>query len=119
MKIFLISPVRAISEIDLTRIRDYVKRQEKLGHQVYFPIRDTNQNDKIGLRICRDNRKAIEDADEIHIWWNEESQGSLFDFGIAFGLKKKIVLINSYKIQPTSEKSFDNVLFALQLGEER
>jgi nucleoside 2-deoxyribosyltransferase len=64
----------------------------------------------IGLRICQDNRAAIEAADEIHIYWNPDSKGSLFDLGIAFALRKQIVLINTVK--PTATKSFENVLLA-------
>lgn len=113
MKIFLICPVRGITEEEKVVIEKYVLDLEKTGHTVHWPPRDTNQNDSIGLRICQDNRQAIEESDEIHIWWNEKSQGSLFDFGMAFALGKKIVLINPESVQKTPAKSFNNVLLEL------
>jgi len=117
MKIFLISPVRRVSKRERKEIEKYVAKLESQGHKVHWPERDTNQNDKIGLRICLDNKKAIEWADEIHIWWQwtkrRKSTGSLFDFGMAFALNKPIVLANPNEVEPTPEKSFNNVLLAL------
>lgn len=118
MKIFLISPVRGVGKREREKIRKYVTELEKRGHTVHWPERDTDQNDKIGLRICRDNRKAIKEADEIHIWWKwtkrKKSTGSLFDFGMSFAsFEDKIILANPREIQPTPEKSFNNVLLAL------
>lgn len=91
----------------------YVKNLEAHGHKVHWPPRDTDQKDDSGLRICNDNCEAMMKADEIHILWNPASQGSLFDFGMAFILrklqKKKIVLVNFKNLIPTPEKSFTNV----------
>ena len=117
MKIFLICPVRGITEGEMISIERYVLDVERSGHhKVYWPPRDTNQNDLIGLRICGDNRQAIEDADEVHIWWDGKSQGSLFDLGMAFALKKKIFLVNFGSVQITPHKSFDNLLHALNFN---
>lgn len=116
MKIFLICPVREITEEEKTAIGRYVAHLEKAGHRVYWPPRDTDQNDPVGLRICQDNRRALEESDEIHIWWNEKSQGSLFDLGMAFALKKKIVLVNADSVRQTPHKSFSNVLLAIGTG---
>jgi len=113
MKIFLICPVRMVGETERKKIENYVASLEKSGHRVHWPERDTNQNDGIGLRICRDNRAAIKEADEIHIWWNEKSQGSLFDFGMAFAQEKKIILANPNDVLSTTQKSFNNVLLSL------
>ncbi len=117
MKIFLISPVRRVSKRERKEIEKYVAKLEAQGHKVHWPERDTNQKDKIGLRICLDNKKAIEWADEIHIWWQwtkkRKSTGSLFDFGMAFVLNKPIILANPNEVEPTPEKSFNNVLLAL------
>ena len=130
MKIFLISPVRTVTEKERKKIKEYVARLESQSHIVYWPERDTNQNDKIGLRICQDNRKAIEWADEIHIWWKwqekkwwqkwmwwikeKKSTGSLFDFGMAFAFNKRVILVNPNEVKSTPKKSFNNVLLALQ-----
>ena len=118
MKIFVICPVRGITETEETAIEKYVLNLENAGHAVHWPPRNTDQNDAVGLRICLDNLMAIEKADEIHIWWNSSSQGSVFDFGMAFALKKKIILVNKGEVEKTSFKSFGNVLLALDAVKE-
>lgn len=122
MKIFLICSVRKRTgqsdedyELEQTKIKEYVKKLEKKGNSVYWPARDTNQNDPNGLRICGNNRRHIAEANEIHIWWNPGSEGSVFDFGMTFMLllfepNKKIVLANWQDIEPTPIKSFTNVV---------
>lgn len=132
-QIFLISPVRGLSPEDVIAIKNgqpaaikneeirkiysYVEKLEKEGHSVHWPIRNTNQDDSIGLRICSDNFQAADDADEIHIWWHPDSSGSKFDFGIAFALwklfGKPIILANIDGVKPTPTKSFENVLLEL------
>ncbi|MBZ5660043.1 MAG: hypothetical protein LAO08_06510 [Acidobacteriia bacterium] len=112
MKIFLICPVRNATPEETTAIQQYVADMEIRGHRVYWPARDTDQVDPVGLRICGDNRAAIQDAEAIHIWWNTGSTGSLFDLGMAFMAKKPIVLVNG--VEPTVGKSFNNFLLAVQ-----
>ena len=86
----------------------YVKNLEDQGIDVHYPPRDTNQNDTIGFRICSQNKKAIIESDEVHIFYNPNSTGSLFDIGMAFAFEKPIRLIN--KVETTEGKSFANVL---------
>ena len=116
-KIFVICPVRNVNEETKKSINDYVLGLELDGVSVHWPSRDTNQDDPIGINICQQNREAIFFADEIHIWFDESSQGSLFDIGMTFAFlrnsNKKIVLINKDEISPTSHKSFQNVLLGL------
>lgn len=112
MKIFLICPVRNATPGETNAIIQYVTDMEDKGHKVYWPARDTDQVDSTGLRICGDNRKAITDADAVHVWWNPGSTGSLFDLGMAFMAKKPIVLVNA--VEPTVGKSFNNFLLAVQ-----
>ena len=114
-KVFLICPVRNLEETEKEKIGSYVSKLEQNGSKVHWPPRDTNQEDSIGLRICQDNREAIREADEVHVWWNPSSQGSLFDLGISFGMEKKFVLANPEAVQSTPHKSFNNVLLALNL----
>ena len=114
MKIFLISPVREATEEELNNIKNYVELLESKGHKVHWPRRDTNQIDSVGTRICKDNSTAIIDSDEIHVWWNGISTGSLFDFGMAFMYNimqgTPIRLANPEMIKKTPHKSFENVL---------
>jgi len=117
MKIFLISPVRNITEDEKEKIFNYVKTLERGGNIVHWPFRDINQNDIIGNRILDDNCIAMINSDEIHIWWNEKSQGSVFDLGMAWILekytKRKIIIANAEEIIPTTTKSFNNVVLSI------
>ncbi|HXK37743.1 MAG TPA: hypothetical protein VJ579_01620 [Candidatus Paceibacterota bacterium] len=117
MRIFLICPVRNITDEEKIAIERYVSDLELAGQIVHWPLRDTDQNDPIGFRICEDNRRAIELADEVHVWWNAASKGSFFDFGMTFALGKKIVLANIASLVRTPEKSFENVLLAVAVRE--
>ena len=39
-----------------------------------------------GIEICKKNAKAIECSDEVHIFYNSNSQGTHFDMGVAFAI---------------------------------
>lgn len=82
--IFLICPVAKVTEQEHVRIAAYVAQLEGVGVSVYWPMRDTDQKDPVGLRICMDNRDVIHDCDEVHVWWNSTSRGSILDLGMAF-----------------------------------
>ena len=112
-KIFMICPVRDISQAEEKFLHDYLSRLEEAGHKVHYPPRDTDQDDNVGLRICSDNRAAIMDSDEIHIYYNPHSEGSKFDFGMVFMADKPLKLINREDVEMTTHKSFQNVLLAL------
>jgi len=89
----------------------YAEHLESLGHQVYFPLKNTKQNSS-ELEICEENRLAIMDADEVHMAWDGKSEGCLFDFGMAFALQKKIMPIDNFIIRTgANEKSFINLLY--------
>lgn len=115
-KIFLISPVRLSSDEINVKISGYVKKLEVAGDTVHWPIRDTKQDDPTGgTTICRTNCQAILDADEIHIWYDEMSNGSKFDMGAVFmlvemlGVKKKVVIANEKEVVDNAKKSFFKV----------
>ena len=121
--IFLISPVRKVPSREVEwAIAAYVTAREREGYIVHWPKRDTDQKDPVGLRICSDNRAAIARADEVHIWWDKDSEGSKFDIGMLFmalytcGPGKKVVIANPEAVHPTESKSFTNVLLALAEG---
>jgi nucleoside 2-deoxyribosyltransferase len=109
MKSFLICPVRGVPAETHAAV---VTQLESEGFVVHWPPRDTDQNDPTGLRICRDNAKAIAAADVIHVVWDGQSQGCLFDLGVAFALSKRICPIT---LPAASEgKSFQNMIMAWQ-----
>ena len=117
-KIFIICPVRGVTPVVRAQIVYYIKVLEEQGNEVYWPEFHTDQDDPIGLAICLQNRKAINEADEVHVWYDEKSQGSIFDFGMTFAFmltqhQKRIIIANHWAVRPTEGKSFQNVLRAM------
>ena len=110
MKIFLICPVHNLNETEKTVMKKYVESWEEAGHTIHWPPRDTNQDDPTGIRIYADNRTALENADEIHVWLDKDCEESRFYLGMAFALRKKIALLNREAVTRTDGKSFGNVL---------
>ena len=103
-KAFLICPVRGHDPAEFV---DVVQWLEELGLEVYWPPRDTNQDDPIGYEICRLNLLAMKSCDFAHILWDGKSEGCLFDLGMAFALGKQLVVIEM--LEPTGGKSFQNM----------
>lgn len=115
-KIFLICPVANASQETNGKIKRYVESLENVGHKVHWPSRDTNQSDFTGgYIICKTNFAAILEADEIHIWYDEASDGSKFDMGGVFmltemlGYEKRVIIANEPDIHDYSPKSFYKV----------
>ena len=107
MKIFLICSIRNAPLAVTAAQEGYVAQLEQKGHQVYFPPRDTDQS-AAGLEICKQNLRALRASDEIHIFYSPDSQGTHFDMGMAFALKKPIVLAHVPDFGPG--KSFARML---------
>ena len=93
-KAFVICTVRGASDEYRTKLETYVSQLEKSGVKVHLPHRDTNQ-DARGYDICKQNAMAIKNADEVHIFYNKESQGTHFDMGVSFALGKKIIVVEN------------------------
>ena len=93
--VFLICPVRNATEQQKLKIAEYIKNIEHSGKSIHYPARDTNQNDSIGYRICTDNKQAMKRAREVHIFWDKNSNGTLFDLGMAFALSKTLHIVNA------------------------
>lgn len=106
-KIFIICTIRNATESYIKKLNLYVEFLEKNQCIVYAPHRDTDQLD-IGYNICQQNKNAILNADEIHIFYSSQSQGTHFDMGMAFALNKKIVIVENENI--TNEKSFAKMI---------
>lgn len=107
MKIFIICTIRSATQEYIDKLEAYVSKLEENGCNVYAPHRDTNQN-AIGYEICKQNMQGIIDADEVHIFYNSKSQGTHFDMGVAFALKKKIIIVENEPL--TEGKSFQRML---------
>lgn len=94
MKVFIICSVRGASEEYRIKLENYVSKLEADGIEVHLPHRDTNQIAR-GYDICKQNAKAIKEADEVHIFYSKDSQGTHFDMGVSFALDKKIVVVEN------------------------
>jgi len=94
----------------------YVALLEVVGLRVFYPPRDTDQVDPGGgLRILRDNfYRGFLRCREIHIVWNPKSQGSMFDLGLCFAMRKPLRVVNP--VRRTAEKSFQNAILDWQSG---
>jgi RNase H-fold protein (predicted Holliday junction resolvase) len=110
--IYIICPVRKIKKEEQSIIEAYVKKLEKdKNNKVFLPFRDVDET-LPDVEIVRIEAEAIKNADEIHIYWQDESKGSHVDLGLAMADgKKKFVLINELK--PSKEKSYINVILDL------
>jgi hypothetical protein len=105
--IFIICSVRIASDEYRTELEEYTRGLEADGYNVHLPHRDTNQ-DLSGWDICRENAYAIHAADEVHIFYAKESQGTHFDMGVAFAFGKKLVVVEN--VDYDEGKSFPRMI---------
>jgi hypothetical protein len=61
------------------------------GHEVKIPALDYLEGTE--LDIITYNREMIEWADEIHIIWDGRSIGTIFDLGMTFALRKRLIVV--------------------------
>jgi nucleoside 2-deoxyribosyltransferase len=108
-KIYIICPVRRLTDEQSVEIEQYVKNLEDIGFEVHFPPRDVDQVDPIGFRICSEHAEAMRDCDRVDIFWDSNSTGSHFDLGMAFALNKPVMLLKLYA-PDTEGKSFVKVI---------
>jgi nucleoside 2-deoxyribosyltransferase len=86
--------MRVMSDEVRQQLEEYVIELKNKGYKVQLPHQDDNQS-KSGYEICKQNMKYIKKADEIHIFYNNQSKGLHFDLGMAFILKKPIVVVKN------------------------
>jgi len=107
MNIYIICSVRDASNELREDLESYTAKLERAGHNVHLPHRDTKQGGR-GIEICKQNVAAIENADEVHVFYCPKSQGSHFDLGAAFALRKSVVIVGDLSVP--DGKSFQYVL---------
>lgn len=107
MNVFIICTVRNATPAYRSRLEEYVLSLEQEGHRVHLPHRDTDQSGR-GYEINRANMEAIKKADEVHIFYSSESQGTHFDMGVSFALGKKIKIVETVPIP--EGKSYQGLL---------
>ena len=112
MNIYIICPVRDASQEQKEKLKAYKESLQAQGHTAYYPADDNpyEDTDKIGYVICEENRRATIEADEIHIFWDATSKGTLFDLGMAFALNKPLKIVNFDELVFTKGKSFTNMI---------
>jgi len=110
-KIFLICPVRNASENQRSWIEEYVEQKSIEGYTIHAPHLHTRQKDLFGgYAICKQNAEAVASSNEIAIYYDKSSTGSVFDLGVAFALQKPLVLLNGDKIEFNENDFVDNLL---------
>lgn len=114
-RIYLICPVRNISDEYRKMIETHVEQLEQCGNEVYYPARDTKQNAR-SRKICEQNALAIRRADQVYIIWDGNSQGCLFDLGIAYAEYKPVKILNIP--DKTKHKSFQNFIYSYATGKK-
>ncbi len=98
-KIFLICPVRNATADQKKWIEDFVKEKNDNGYIIHAPHLHTVQTDLFGgYAICKQNAEAIASSEEIDIYYDQSSIGSIFDLGVAYALHKPLRLLNSEEI---------------------
>lgn len=83
--VFLICPVRNVTQKQEEFMKSHIDRLKHEGKSVHWPLVDTDQTGS-EWDICLQNGRAILACDEVHVFWEPESEGSKFDLGMAFML---------------------------------
>lgn len=97
MFIYILCPVTKATPEQIELLERHTKELESEGHTVHLPHRDVEQDpsrDSVGYTICALHREAMEEADRVDILWDYTSNGSHFDLGMAFALRKPLYLID-------------------------
>lgn len=71
----------------LDKIMEHKRGLEEQGFEVIIPAFDDHL-DLDDLGVCEHNRDIMEEADEIHLIWDQRSMGTVLDFGMCFGMRK-------------------------------
>lgn len=110
-KIFLICPVRNATNEQREWIENYVKEKNECGYIIHAPHLHTRQNDLFGgYAICKQNALAVASSNEIDIYYDQKSTGSVFDLGVSYALRKPLVLLNENELVFNNENEIDNII---------
>lgn len=110
-KIFLICPVRNATEKQRKWIEDFVSKKYKEGYTIHAPHLNTRQTDLFGgYSICVQNAQAVASCEEINIYYDKKSTGSVFDLGVAYALKKPLKLLNKEEIIFNKDDFVDSII---------
>ena len=115
-KFNVIGPVRNSNPTQIKKIQEWVDMMECLEYSCYWSYRDTDQS-MDGLSICKANRAAMLESENVAIYYDTNSVGSHFDMGMLLMMTEirpvGLVIINEYELVRTPYKSFINTLLDL------
>lgn len=110
-KIFLICPVRNATFEQREWIENFVSEKYSDGYIIHAPHLHTRQTDLFGgYAICVQNAEAVAASQEIDIYYDQSSTGSVFDLGVAYALHKPLKLLNKKEITFNEENFTDMIL---------
>ncbi len=110
-KIFLICPVRNATDEQKKWIEDFVNDKYTEGYIVHAPHLHTVQTDLFdGYAICKQNAEAAASSQEVDIYYDQSSDGSVFDLGVAYALHKPLRLLNIDKIKFNDADLIDSIV---------
>jgi len=115
MKIYIICPVRNVTDMQQAVIDRHASEMTARGYEVHNPKYAVDQNDETGFGICRAHYEAMAEAAEVHVFWDVVSSGSHFDLGMAFALKKPIRLVSEFS-EDRPGKSYAKVMREIEQG---
>lgn len=109
MKIYILCPVRNVTDEQQAAIDSHAAYLQATGHEVHNPRYAVDQTCPTGYWICKGHLEAIRAADEVHIFWDAQSFGSHTDLGSAMALDKRLRLIREFSVDGPS-KSYLKVI---------
>ncbi len=110
-KIFLVCPVRNATEEQKKWIESFVREKNEEGYSIHAPHLHTVQTDLFGgYAICRQNAEAVASSQEIDIYYDQSSTGSVFDLGVAYALHKPLKLLNKEAIVFNDSDLIDSII---------
>ena len=93
---YILCPVRNVSDEQKEQIEKYIEQLEADGHTVHS-YQDVNQDDPTGYGIVMGHLAGMKACDEVHVFWDVKSSGSHCDLGMALALDKRIVLVECFE----------------------
>lgn len=110
-KIFLICPVRNATIEQRKWIEDFVEEKYNEGCIIHAPHLHTRQEDLFGgYAICKQNAEAVASSEEVDIYYDQTSTGSVFDLGVSYALHKPLIVLNSEEIEFNNDDLIDNII---------
>nr|MCR5553896.1 hypothetical protein [bacterium] len=102
-----------------TWIENFVKEKYNNGYQIHAPHLHTRQTDLFGgYSICRQNAEAVASSQEVNIYYDQSSTGSVFDLGVAYALHKPLKVLNRDQITFNRNDLIDSIVESWPFNEQ-